>query len=136
MTPATEILKLIENVQPDDVAMLDEIDARVCFFLFLEHIRNIGDERDFSSHEHYESWRKSRERNGDHIIQYTRSRDALKAIRPKEWRFSFTQHKNKWQAIATDLRTYVGSPELDTEELAELFVVIMTIDYERNNPAT
>lgn len=131
MSDAQTILKMIETVSPDDKAKLDEIDARVGFYLG-EH-KNLedyyrGKDQD-AKIEHAVFW--------GHITKYTRSRDALKAIRPEGWTFAIDASapesgievmfwKGKFQAeIVSDCKT---------EELAELHAIIQAIEYERSQP--
>ena len=122
---AAEILKMIEVADPADTAKLDEIDR-----LF----------------ERYKT-------PGRHKIvppKYTRSRDALKQIRPEGWTFSML-HQSGYLAVSHKhiKRTHidglgneypeyvqVGTPALSdtapkTEELAELHAIIQAIEYER-----
>lgn len=117
MTEAQKILKLIETVDPADTEKLDEIDDDVFWFL-----TNITGQT-------------------ANPMQYTRSRDALKAIRPKgglpiiigdvtgSWKTEF---------IIPDHDDYIdncyqqfASPLLPTEELAELHAILQAVEYER-----
>jgi hypothetical protein len=73
------------------------------------------------------------------VIKYTRSRDALKAIRPEEWYIDLTQRKHWNEAIVGhrpsntgSLQEVLTSPRLPTEELAELHAIIQAIEYERS----
>lgn len=128
------ILKMIEDVSPDDTAKLDEIDARVGFYL--------GD------HKNLEEYYKGKDQNAKiehaifwgHITKYTRSRDALKAIRPEGcWVERIIQHKTSknWDCtIAIIGEVFSVSDKaitLPTEELAELHAIIQAIEYERSN---
>lgn len=121
MTPA-EILKMIETVDPADTAKLDEIDQ-----LVLTYILDIGYRPSTQS-----PW------------QYTRSRDALKAIRPEGWEpigcnddliggfsggWKFTMYN---VTPFVDRRYKVSSAYCKTEELAELHSIIQAISYERS----
>ena len=102
-----EILKLIEEVDPKDTAKLDEIDARVYEFLDFPD-SNIG------------------------CPEYTRSRDALKAIRPEGWRvFNLSEGTMfEFDLGKTNARVFRGLAI--TEELAELAAILQAINYERN----
>ena len=134
---AQDILKMIEEVDPSDTAKLDEIDARV--WCWIEGIRYIA----------HESWGDGNKRlavfgeKGYWIDRYTRSRDALKAIRPEGWNFNvyfgckgWEQPKFYWCASAgkREVNKYenvVYTDNLPTEELAELHSIIQTIKHER-----
>jgi len=107
------ILKLIENVDPGDTNTLDKIDALTFVYT------------------------RQNESAVTHP-QYTRSRDALKAIRPGGWWFDMevTIIGKEWvyscglpNFIDTD--SLVESKPLPTEELAELHAIIQAIEYER-----
>lgn len=134
MTDAQTILKLIETVDPNDTAKLDEIDARV---------QCLVEREDYLSH-HIDH-------NGFHATvscsleggfstiwprRYTRSRDALKTIRPKGWDIKITTHQNSdaWMVFLDGSRNdyRCASAWLPTEELAELYAIIQAIEYERN----
>lgn len=122
---AQKILELIENVDPADSAAMDEIDREAWYYI-------------------------TRPKKEDQIRKgyvfrpaapkYTRSRDALKAIRPEGWLFtvgilsydriiSMGHRPNEGYA---DKYT-VASEELPTEELAELHAIISAIEWERQN---
>lgn len=139
---AQEILKLIEEVSPDDTAKLDEIDARVMAYLegwkFEDYVRMYNEERThaFTLGE------------GEILftVHYTRSRDALKAIRPEGWRLSvdgiawvgvetknISQDKFACSLLNWKRDAFINSYGLPTEELAELAAIIQAIEYERNN---
>jgi hypothetical protein len=143
MSDAKTILEMIEAVSPDDTAKLDEIDARVVCYL-------AG--REYQSHG---IWKKRlwvwvpawiQDFPYRQVVNYTRSRDALKEIRPKNWWFSINQYGDNWSCNAE----YSGDPEnvrlnthsawgphkgknwlRPTEELAELHAIIQAIEYER-----
>ena len=110
------ILKMIEEVDPADTDKLDEIDV-----LVYEYISDIG-------------YRPSTS------FPYTRSRDALKAIRPEGWYIKLdifsVPGKPKWTCECFNLTEGAGcflSPVLPTEELAELHAIIQAIEWEREN---
>lgn len=128
---AAEILKLIESVDPTNTAKLDEIDARVWCWL-----RKDEEFKQFEG-----SWIRCQ--SGMKYLrplnssEYTRSRDALKAIRPEGWNLCS-------QMIGSDFAVFKGwffaaygegvkfvSASCKTEELAELHAIIQAIDYER-----
>lgn len=131
------ILKTIEEVSLDDTTKLDDIDARVwCFLSELDH------EEALSSHVIYKKLV-----SGGGIEKYTRSRDALKGIRPKDF-FPLGVGKTCYgeSAIGETANGFIYSiykPDpfsqkgffkskyLPTEELAELHAVIQAIAYTR-----
>lgn len=80
-----DILKMIETVSPDDTEKLDEIDARVWVCLHLQGDFNISINGGIIYYRH-NSWPEDARTILQHPFQnpeYTRSRDALKAIRPE-----------------------------------------------------
>lgn len=126
-----ELLKLIETVSPDDTAKLDEIDARVgCLITDTEYQEQFKyplcsfERRDGSFADSYV------------FPRYTRSRDALKAIRPEGWNIQHHQYDAGKHHVfgLTDYSVpkQCYSPRLPTEELAELHAIIQAIAYERS----
>lgn len=119
MTQAQEILRLIETVDPSDTAKLDEIDARVAFFV-----------QGFK-------W------GDDHAVarfllnpypKYTRDRNALKEIRPEDGYLKVERDNRNdlWFAeIWVDRGHIMQTHGLPKEELAELHAIIQAIEYER-----
>lgn len=116
---AQEILKLIEEVDPKDTAKLDEIDARVWCYL------NNQDQE--STEFGVPRWMYAVRSK-----PYTRSRDALKAIRPEGWRvFNLSEGDMfEFDLGKTNARVFRG--QAITEELAELAAIIQAINYEIN----
>lgn len=128
MTSAQKILTMIETVSPNDMAKLNEIDLAVDVFLFPKE------------------WGKSvtgrycsPSRAGEYP-QYTRSRDALKAIRPEGYSFNvfFCYRGDKKYFLSStghmEKNPHVNpihTPDLATEELAELHAIIQAIECER-----
>lgn len=127
---AQEILKLIESVDPADEKMMDEIDA--CVYCLINR-RSSGLEKYYI---------------GNAVPQYTRSRDALKAIRPEGWHFKINScygcdqflKDKKWdnaywciltKKINNQLLTMENNEPLPTEELAELHAIIQATEHER-----
>ena len=117
------ILKMIEAVDPTYTAKLDEIDSLNWFWLEHGALPVTGWFRDFKK----EPWGGKR---------HTRSRDALKAVRPKGWLVKINQFNEQntceiWKGgHAFDAAyNYFGSGA--TEELAELHAIIQAIAYER-----
>lgn len=113
MKPA-DILRMIENVSPDDAGKMDEIDARVAEYLHGLDKVVIGTPP-----------------------PYTRSRNALKGIRTNWWypRVDITPNGNYYASMvdkSVKIRhTEFNTPFLPTEELAELHAIIQAIAYER-----
>jgi len=150
MTEALDILKMIEEVDPSDTAKLDEIDARVYEYLgFYWH--GGGDSKNWQ--EMAGHWyfglpmndkgvclcRSDRE-FAEEPPQHTRSRDALKAIRPG---LQYYMHKDqgatlwqctfaKWDVSGKNEHLEIKSPWLKTEELAELHAITQAIEHERS----
>lgn len=145
MTDAQTILKMIEAVDPADTAKLDEIDARVWCLLenkkfVMMRLTNRGH---FFFEEPFAGLIAQGEHSTDFVEKYTRSRDALKAIRPDGWGFNNYYHYkhgidsqlhscsaghwkvNQWENT-------IFAEALPTEELAELHAIIQAIDYERS----
>ena len=125
---AQEIIKLIETVDPSDTARLDEIDLRVWSFVTGKHelCAPLG-----SLYLDGPVYRQQ--------PMYTRSRDALKAIRPEGWFLTsqmigmdFSVFKG-WFYAAYGQGCKLASPGLPTEELAELHAIISAIEWDRNN---
>ena len=127
MTTSDEILKMIETVDPSDEEVLDEIDARVWCFL---------NNKKYKSHE--SGYVKFMVINGNtyfDVKEYTRSRDALKAIRPEGWKFEIYcwGNGNRISFFRKKEDRYINfyTETLPTEELAELHAIIQAIAYER-----
>lgn len=123
MTDASEILAMIEAVDPRDTEKLDEIDARM-FCL----ISNIPWERyKFCQGK---QWGQTKIEKYDFIPEYSRSRDALKQIRPDGWDFKNHSAGHCWGNKILNHEIKVQSSEY-TEELAELHAIIQAIEFER-----
>ncbi|MCF0055497.1 hypothetical protein [Dyadobacter sp. CY356] len=149
MTDAEMILKMIETVDPADTAKLDEIDARVSAYC-RHHDKKIPEwvERwplEFQARIGVggNKWRVFvPKENGEMVIwwkpiKYTRSRDALKAIRPDGWIFDINwMSGNAYCSVSKGKFSYDDfvsflAEDLLTEELAELHAVIQAIAHER-----
>lgn len=118
MTDAQTILKMIESVDPSDTAKLDEIDLRTACLV---------QDKEFGSEYCRLSLRK--------YPQYSRSRDALKAIRPDGWRLSLDQEIQVGDSWLARLKRTDGTffcAVCATEELAELHCIIQAIEKERS----
>lgn len=133
MTEAETILKMIEEVSPDDTAKLDEIDARVlCFLMKWNPEIPLHDDRYTNS---FPFWQGPTVKEG--VKPYTRSRDALKAIRPDGMSIRlWSEHGDSFCCVnertTGECKTPLY-PYLKTEELAELHAIIQAIDYERTH---
>lgn len=115
MTPAQTILSLIEEVDSRDSVKLDKID-------FLTWVL-IAEPPEKSAYGNYKP------------PQYTRSRDALKAIRPWRWRLRLTQESlvgDSWMCKIYNKRDIEFMTIKVTEELAELHAIIQALEYERD----
>lgn len=152
---AVKILQMIETVDPADTAKMDEIDARTQCWLegheFVQMCSLIGGQefttgdsdqvgyeypgaRVFmkGTHKDGRKWN-----NSIGFRTYTRSRDALKAIRPARVGLMIRQsHDGTWDcfihwpsSLNNGNKNIHGLP---TEELAELYAIIQAIAHERN----
>lgn len=144
-----EILELIENVDPNDTDTLDEIDARVNGFIMgAEFIdfrignckKTVAWYRDIPEITNRENGKILEFEDGVMSIpKFSRSRDALKAIRPEGWFFNIGHNEsNSGGLFACSMYSHTNSPlknspDLPTEELAELHAIIQAIEWERNN---
>lgn len=146
MGEAKTILGMIETVSPDDTAKLDEIDARVWCWL----------KKDDQFKQFEGSWIRCQ--SGAKYLkpigssEYTRSRDALKAIRPRncfiniEPRFFCHSHDANFDGMGFYATAVIPKGEveqegfhnfkaalIETEELAELHAIIQAIEWERTH---
>jgi hypothetical protein len=154
-----QLLEMIETVDPKDTAKLDEIDARVWCYLGGEHWGRIEPVKflyfgptetenlygelkivcglTFSykgKFPHEAEYRDCTEFMTG-FKKYTRSRDALKQIRPKGWDI----HIKYWPTELGKNRAYAWIEKdkkqfrysLPNEELAELHAILQAIDFER-----
>lgn len=150
---AVKLLQMIETVDPADTAKLDEIDARVwCWMkghdpeLLVYELNQDGEA--ISEDRKQEFWKEYPLKNVQNPFavyssyRYTRSRDALKAIRPEGWTIEIYNGVDGNHARIFDIKTLLDpsrgddfsfeSPlRLPTEELAELHAIIQAIAYER-----
>jgi len=139
MEDARKILSMIEAVDPDDKEALDEIDLAVFRFITKSNATNFVVDYDGSLY-----WTDDDSFEVDvggcfylKDIQYTRSQDALKPIRPDGWEYMQTWHKPEGYSGKLVNRTTMvtigefGQDVCATEELAELHAIIQAIDYER-----
>lgn len=153
MTEAETLLKMIEGVDPKDTATLDEIDAR---FMAWAHIPSdsyktakwVVKWEAYEARKISERWAVSLKKEDGTLgawwrpKKFTRSRDAIKAVRPEGWQlvrvwwhpktgFEFSyikENKNGGiNALNPIVRTYGGA----TECLAELHAIIQAIEFNR-----
>jgi hypothetical protein len=148
---------MIESVDPADTTKLDEIDARVDAYKLHKEFTRFEKSIEASWEDVYKPkcprriiwWAKDAgvEKRHTSFIFYTRSRDALKSIRPEGWNFSvcelLSDDENGEELfgglysatlnfrLKDDL--YFHSADCKTEELAELHAIIQAIEYERKN---
>ena len=161
---AAEILKTIEEVSPDDTAKLDEIDARVwCYLKVVDYVGLRSVNYLGRQWPHYAGG-KTYGRKGEFYacpepsLNYTRSRDALKVIRPEGWYLTIDDfnippmNKGGWVSVLSQgggKKCFVGRSQsfinkaavklgafaeykyLPTETLAELHAIIQALEYDR-----
>lgn len=136
-----QILKMIEAVDPSDTETMDEINARVwCWlngFVFMQ-FQGISRFYYNALNEEEKTAFKQITHNIDDTPKYTRSRDALKCIRPDGWGIchspqgKFNTHIIVYcYQIGQKGYNTKGGLVLPTEELAELHAIIQAIAYER-----
>ena len=145
---ADEILKLIEKAKPEHHGMLTDIDTLVWSYITGKNaISSIYDSV------HGELSIASTGADGDPAVvfyypriyktkSYTRSRDALKSVRPNNL-LDFSVHKRRdnlwdcmWSTDKEELRPEKWAVRLPTEELAELHAIIQAIKWERAKKLT
>lgn len=121
MTDAHKILDMLLSVDIADEVALNEIDIQVW-----EYINRAA---------FPELW------FGEYRIgpsrSCTRSRDALKAIRPAGWQWYLVSRDDSGAVRFGGARDAIGtgqveSPSLPTEELAELYAIVQALAYERS----
>ena len=148
MSEMQKILDLIESVDPEDTGTLNEIDARVTCLVknwcFLDYPHKT---RDGQEHNHLVTAKSEEYPEGfkQYLNYYTRSRDALKSIRPEGWWFSIEGINDNlvdgsfvtgvYCEIVDYFSDRLESPPLPTEELAELHAVVQAIEWSRQNDA-
>jgi len=140
MIDAEIILFLIEHVDPADIDKLDEIDARVsCLVADVEYERhNRGEMTNILI-----AFFKVDDPTNNFsclgtILTYTRSRDALKTIRPEGWQAQITSEYRDESGSYTTYNIWeagkehqIDTPTLSNEYLSELHAIIQAIEYER-----
>ena len=125
---AKKILKLIETVDPTDTDTLDEIDALV--LSFLEGVKPVGFNKERTMYE-YDWGQGVNWFFASRIPKYTRSRDALKSIRPRGWYLNILNKGSDGCSCSMYRYDYTPVLTLPTEELAELHAIIQAIQWER-----
>jgi len=129
MTDIEIILYLIEHVLPDDTGQLDEIDTRVCAYVGWKQVLLA---QEVLGWEHPSIGNSAR--LGKIPELYTRSRDALKSIRVDGWFYDISSDKDGVDCYADrGGANLFEALEFKTEELAELWVIINTIEWSRDN---
>ncbi len=110
----SRILKMIEAVDPNDSAALDEIDARVKCYVTAAYksefvamvdrgaLYGRPDNRLSGYYERSTYGGKTETRDVNLIVRYTLSRDALKAIRPEGWYISITGWPRSFSCYVAD----------------------------------
>lgn len=145
VTTAAELLRMIETVDPSDSAKLDEIDARVWCYLLKVTFHHMLSDYEGDKAYRWSVTPKEPQAISQDALEYTRSRDALKAIRPDGYWLECNKICNG--TFMAELHNDVGCVDddegithrawyLKTEELAELHAIIQAIDYERINAAS
>lgn len=150
---SSRILKMIEAVDPNDTVALNEIDARVKCYVTAAYksefvamvdrgaLYGKPDNRLSGYYERSTYEGKTETRDVNLIVRYTRSRDALKAIRPEGWKswafFDGYKEGAKFRAeMFSPHDTYpnntIQTGWLPAEELAELHAIIQAIAYDRS----
>lgn len=113
----SEILHMIIDADATDTAKLDEIDARLHHFL---------------------NSTTAPSPNACDYPRYTRSRDALKDIRPKDWRYTIEMDANGTSCCMASIGKSghlcgMASEDMATEELAELNAIIRVLHYNQTS---
>ena len=133
MTQIKQLYKLIENVDKDDTATLDEIDARVwCWQASKEY----AGQDTLGNHVYKEradclpmvgcgSFA-----NGD-LKQFTRSIDAQEQIDTEGWMIYIRQWQAGWIGGMDFSDVHFHTQALPTEPLARLHAKLQVVEYER-----
>jgi len=129
---AVKLLQMIETVDPSDTAKLDEIDARVWCFLNDRVLRFTEGKRRFRYTLQCPLSMPPHRKRLNKEEYYTRSRNALKAIRPPVWSIvNQAGDRGIYCNIVMDEKASFFCSCAKTEELAELHAIIQAIAYER-----
>lgn len=143
MVEAQKILEMIEGVDPEDTKTLDEIDIRVEAYkknmkiIAYPHRVDWGDK---GGVQYYHNMATVDHKDMAKLVcynKYTRSRDALKKIRPDGYihggHDDDDPQKFKFEFVTKFPCKAFVSRNLPTEELAELHCIIQAIQWEREN---
>ena len=129
---------MIEEVDPNDTATLDEIDARVWAYLNLKDDFKISFHKDCGAITYrHNSWpqdERSILRHGFSNPKYTRSFDAIHSIASTDFVYNIEFVKDGWgicsySGISTEHNG--ETPSLVSPELAYLHAIIQAIAHER-----
>jgi len=131
---AKKILEMIEGVSPDDTDTLDEIDTHVYVFLKLyDGFKYTISASGCSVTYRHNDWLETYPSTLYHLFDnhlYTRSRDALKAIRPDGATINIAVNHNDTASAWLMLKEITfNARNLPTEELAELHVIIQALEW-------
>jgi len=153
MNDYEKLLDMIENVDKDDTETLDEIDARFWLYLYNPNQQFCGLEKLGFRHKGENQFEVLQMyQDTDNFESYTRSRDALKDVRPEGWWIEsiflplIDSHglviNDDLQFAECDMTRYIQggnfnrpqvSGEGATEALAELHAITQAIQYEREH---
>lgn len=133
MTEIETLYKLIENVDKDDTAMLDEIDARTDAFYKGIVFEQMAPDWEFVSGGYWTKGTSFALHDRVFPSKYSTSIDAQEQIDTEGWEFYMTQNKGLYifggarDSTGTD---QIESPELQTEALARLHLLLQVVEYE------
>jgi hypothetical protein len=115
-----------------DTAKLDEIDAMVWCWLRGDNFIRVTDDGMVSF---CTMGLLGSTINEADFPSYSRSRDALKAIRPEGWKFKTEYFAGQFHTVPFLRNPFAlpYSPLLPSEELAELHAIIQALEYERRD---
>jgi len=141
MSDYLEILKLIETVDPADAAKMDRLDAQVFCYVYGHRYEalptNYKDTHNFTYYPAHDldAIAPYTGTIGIEAGPYSRSRDALKSIRPEGWIFTISNFDSEHTWFQSDghkdVYGEILTPPVKTEELAELHAIISAIEHER-----
>lgn len=141
MTQIKELLKLIENVDPTDNSVMDEIDARSLAYINNHVFESYQPSKYVECYVLMVSGIESGERTAyqDHIIpNYSNSIDAQEQIDTEGWDFyggqvgKYAEYQaNKWADL--DCVEINSAVDIETECLARLHCKLQVVEYEREN---
>lgn len=144
---ANQILEMIESVDPSDRKAMDQIDLDFWKWYADLPITNCYDDYEgacgFSFETDIDYW----ELDGYSLLpssqphhRVSRSRDALKLVRPEGWCFDIEEEDVGkficWPYCWEKYSDLERTPYFPSEELAELHAIIQSIEFERGNKLT